>query len=121
VKNLNSTLQPKLALWLTCALNDHLTAWEQAAWRRRLQCHLAQRGLLIVARGQQLVIWPTRRPLDANDRRALACWLFAELDLVLAVIEIRPLSDLASKSPGSIVRPGDAANDPRFKPGRRRS
>ena len=121
MNNLNPRLQPKLALWLTYALNDRLTAWEQAAWRRRLQGHLARRGLLIVARGQQLVIWPTRRPLNADDRRALTRWLFAELDLVFAVIEIRPLSDLASKPPGPVVRPGDAANDPTFKPGRRRS
>jgi hypothetical protein len=117
----NVGLQPKLALWLTYALSNRLTASEQAAWRRRLQRHLARLGLLIVARGQQLVIWPGRRPLDADDRRALTRWLFAGSDMVFAMIEIRPLSDLASKPPRPICWFGDASNNPTFKPGRRRS
>lgn len=121
MNNPNVKPQPKLALWLTYVLSDRLTVPEQAAWRRRLQWHLARRDLVIVTRGQQLVVWPIRRPLDTDDRRALTRWLFAEPDLAFAAIEIRPLSDLASKPPGPVARPGDAANDPAFKPDRRRS
>jgi hypothetical protein len=112
--------QPKLALWLTYELIDRLTAPAQAEWRRRLQIHLADRDLVSVSRGRQIIIWPMRRPLDAYDRRALTRWVFSEPDLLFAAIEIRPLSDLAAKPTGLVARLGDAANDPAFKPGRQR-
>jgi len=84
VNQTNAKPQPKLALWLTYALIDRLTAPAQVEWRRRLQWHLAQRDLVSVSRGQQVIIWPTRRPLDAHDRRALTRWLFSEPDLAFA-------------------------------------
>ncbi|MFO1218661.1 MAG: hypothetical protein U1E89_09845 [Burkholderiaceae bacterium] len=110
----------KLALWLTCTLSDGPAGVRPTEWHRRLAGYLYARGLVLVIRGQECIIFALKRELDANDRRELTAWLFAQPGLALAAIEIRPLSDLAAKPAGSVARITDAANDPWFGPYRRR-
>ena len=110
-----------MALWLTYSLVAGLSGAQQSAWLRRLQWHLASHGLVVVSRGPQCVAWPSRRPLSSSDRRLLTRWPFAQPELAFAAIEIRPLSDIASRQTGGIARSIAAANDPHFNPDTRRA
>jgi hypothetical protein len=104
----------KMALWLTYALVAGLSGTQQSTWRRRLQWHLANHGLVTISRGPQCVAWPSRRQLSSSDRQLLTRWLFAQPELAFAAIEIRPLADLASRQTGRIARSIEASNDPNF-------